>query len=66
MTSSEVMILGKLALTFGCLIGIPAWELVQLRRERRRMRADEAGNETRPQDHWRDVSPSPFEPPARN
>lgn len=35
MDGGAVMILGKLALTFGCLIGIPARELWCLRRERR-------------------------------
>lgn len=35
MEGGAVMILGKLALTFGCLIGIPARELWCLRRKRR-------------------------------
>lgn len=33
MTDREFMILGKLALTFGCLIGLPLWELWRLKRE---------------------------------
>jgi hypothetical protein len=33
MTDREFMILGKLALTFGCLLGLPLWELWRLKRE---------------------------------
>jgi hypothetical protein len=32
MTDREIMILGKLILTFGCLLGLPIWELWKLRR----------------------------------
>jgi hypothetical protein len=31
MTDREFMILGKLFLTFGCLLGLPLWELWKLR-----------------------------------
>ena len=34
MTAGGVMILGKLVLTFGVLIGIPLFELLRLRRMR--------------------------------
>lgn len=34
----EFMILGKLVLTFGCLLGLPIWELWKLKR----MQASEA------------------------
>ncbi|MEQ8857400.1 MAG: hypothetical protein RIC56_02020 [Pseudomonadales bacterium] len=36
MTGAEILIFGKLALTFGVLLGVPCWELYRLRRERRR------------------------------
>lgn len=42
MNAAELMILGKLLLTFGVLLGLPLWELYALRRERLR-RADESG-----------------------
>lgn len=32
MTGAELMILGKLALTFGVLLGVPLWQLVSVRR----------------------------------
>lgn len=32
MTGGEAMILGKLALTFGVLIGVPLWQLLAVRR----------------------------------
>jgi hypothetical protein len=32
MTDREIMILGKLVLTFGCLLGLPIWELWKLKR----------------------------------
>jgi len=35
MTGGEIMIIGKLVLTFGVLLGLPALELWRLRRERR-------------------------------
>jgi hypothetical protein len=34
MSDREFMILGKLVLTFGCLLGLPMWELWKLRRLR--------------------------------
>lgn len=34
MGDREFMILGKLVLTFGCLLGLPLWELWKLRRDR--------------------------------
>lgn len=34
MSDREFMILGKLILTFGCLLGWPLWELWKLRRWR--------------------------------
>ena len=34
MSGGEVMIIGKLVLTFGLLLGLPLWELYKLRRER--------------------------------
>lgn len=36
MNSGEILILGKLLLTFGVLLGIPVWELYRLRRDRHR------------------------------
>lgn len=33
MSDRDLMILGKLILTFGCLLGIPLWELWKLRRD---------------------------------
>ena len=42
MDGGAMMILGKLALTFGCLIGIPARELWCLRRDRRAAAAQPA------------------------
>lgn len=33
MTDREFMILGKLLLTFGCLLGLPIWELWKLKRD---------------------------------
>jgi hypothetical protein len=36
MSGGEIMILGKLALTFGLLLGLPLWDLYKLRRELRR------------------------------
>lgn len=38
MHGAEFMILGKLALTFGVLLGIAVWELRGLKRERTRRR----------------------------
>lgn len=35
MSSDEILIVGKLLLTFGVLLGLPIWELVSLRREQR-------------------------------
>lgn len=32
MSDREIMIVGKLILTFGCLLGLPIWELWKLRR----------------------------------
>jgi hypothetical protein len=32
MSDREFMILGKLFLTFGCLLGLPIWELWKLKR----------------------------------
>jgi hypothetical protein len=34
MSGAEILILGKLALTFGVLLGLPLWDLHRLRRER--------------------------------
>lgn len=34
MSDRELMILGKLVLTFGCLLGLPIWELWKLKRDR--------------------------------
>ncbi len=34
MSGAEIMILGKLILTFGVLLGVPIWELWKLKRER--------------------------------
>jgi hypothetical protein len=34
MSDREFMILGKLFLTFGCLLGLPIWELWKLKRDR--------------------------------
>jgi len=34
MSDREFMILGKLVLTFGCLLGLPVWELWKLKRAR--------------------------------
>jgi hypothetical protein len=34
MSDREFMILGKLVLTFGCLLGWPIWELWKLKRDR--------------------------------
>ncbi len=39
MNGAELMILGKLILTFGALLGIPLWQLYALRRERLRKAA---------------------------
>ena len=36
MDGGELMILGKLLLTFGVLLGIPLWQLYTLRKERLR------------------------------
>jgi hypothetical protein len=33
-TGGEIMILGKLLLTFGVLLGLPLWDLHRLSRER--------------------------------
>ena len=35
MTSSEILIFGKLFLTFAVLLGLPLWDLHRLRRDRR-------------------------------
>ena len=32
MTGGELMVLGKLALTFGILLGLPLWEWFRVRR----------------------------------
>jgi hypothetical protein len=40
-TRPEILMLGKLALTFAVLIGIPAWELYALRKDRLRRERDE-------------------------
>jgi hypothetical protein len=37
-SGGELMILGKLALTFGMLIGLPLWDLYRLRHDLRRIR----------------------------
>ena len=42
MSDRELMILGKLVLTFGCLLGWPIWELWKLKRIRS-AEAQEAG-----------------------
>lgn len=42
MTGGEIMIIGKLLLTFGVLLGLPALELWRLRRERRHAAQSEA------------------------
>lgn len=42
MEGGELMILGKLLLTFGVLLGVPLWQLYALRKERRR-RGDSQG-----------------------
>lgn len=34
MSSSEILILGKLFLTFTVLLGLPLWDLYRLRRDR--------------------------------
>ena len=44
MSGGEIMIIGKLVLTFGCLLGLPILDLVLLERERRRRR--HAGQDT--------------------
>ena len=36
MSKGEILIIGKLLLTFAVLLGIPLWELYSLRRERTR------------------------------
>jgi len=36
MTPAAIMVIGKLVLTFGLLLGLPLWDLYRLRRERRR------------------------------
>lgn len=36
MDGGELLILGKLLLTFGVLLGIPLWQLYALRKERLR------------------------------
>ena len=36
MEGGELMILGKLLLTFGVLLGVPLWQLYALRKERLR------------------------------
>ena len=38
MSSDEILIGGKLLLTFGVLLGLPLWELFSLRREQHRER----------------------------
>jgi hypothetical protein len=43
MSGAELLILGKLVLTFGVLLLLPAWELWQLRRERRLLSARPVG-----------------------
>lgn len=43
MSGAEILILGKLLLTFGFLLGFAAWEVLRLRRDLRRRRA---GSET--------------------
>jgi len=48
MTDYEFMILGKLLLTFGCLLGLPLWELWKLRR----LRSDPAQEETDHDSWW--------------
>jgi hypothetical protein len=46
MGDREFMILGKLVLTFGCLLGLPIWELWKLKRDRSAS-AQESGEEER-------------------
>lgn len=36
MEGGELMIVGKLLLTFGVLLGVPLWQLYDLRKERLR------------------------------
>jgi hypothetical protein len=48
MDNGEILILGKLLLTFGVLLGIPAWELWRLRRDRRRSGAGNGDGDGRP------------------
>jgi hypothetical protein len=38
-SDGELLIIGKLLLTFAVLLGLPAWELYRLRRERRSKRS---------------------------
>jgi len=48
MSDREFMIVGKLVLTFGCLLGLPLWELWKLRRSRP-AKTQAAGGEQRDQ-----------------
>jgi len=41
MSDREIMIVGKLVLTFGCLLGLPIWELWKLRRDASETRDDD-------------------------
>ena len=45
MTKGELLILGKLLLTFAVLLGIPLWELYALRKDGRADSATAAENE---------------------
>lgn len=42
MTRPEILIIGKLLLTFVVLLGIPLWELYALRRDRLRSEREDA------------------------
>jgi hypothetical protein len=51
MSDREFMILGKLVLTFGCLLGLPLWELWKLRRDRSSAAQEAAEGERNPLGH---------------
>ena len=48
MTGGELLIYGKFLLTFGILLGLPAWELVRLARDPGPRTPWPRGPETRP------------------
>ena len=56
MDGGEILILGKLMLTFGILLAWPIWDLISLERKRHA-----AG---RPRSTWPAPPPAPVRPPS--